>query len=38
MRLADFLDKGASRHPSDAPLFITSGQAHRYSAGSGSAA
>jgi hypothetical protein len=29
MRLADFLGKGASRHPSDAPLFITSGQAHR---------
>ena len=30
MRLADFLDKGASRHPSDAPLFITRGQAMSY--------
>ena len=30
MRLADFLDKGASRHPSDAPLLITGGQASSY--------
>jgi len=30
MRLTDFLDKGASRHPSDAPLFLTGGQVTSY--------
>jgi fatty-acyl-CoA synthase len=30
MRLVDFLDKGASLHPSDAPLFIMNGRARSY--------
>jgi len=30
MRLVDFLDKGASLHPSDAPLLIMDGQARSY--------
>src|ERR1700753_718685 len=32
MRLTDFLDKGASLHPSDAPLFLTDGQVTSYAA------
>src|ERR1700744_2486341 len=32
MRLTDFLDKGASLHPSDAPLFLTDGQVASYAA------
>src|ERR1700753_2184202 len=32
MRLTDFLDKGASLHPSDAPLFLFDGQATSYHA------
>jgi fatty-acyl-CoA synthase len=30
MRLVDFLDKGASRHPSDAPCLTMAGQARSY--------
>src|ERR1700755_3636956 len=30
MRLTDFLDKGASLHPSDAPLILTGGHVNSY--------